>query len=181
MALLQPKLDWRVRWDGVAWTSVTDLLDTVDVRHGAATGNPDRPTILSGTGRAVMRGPLTEAQRSGRFHMHLFLEDPDDPTVEYDIWGGFIAAPRALPGVITRNVWRIEGHHSELLGQPVRQTIATTLLSTIMADTAIWNKVGGIPTIVGRIPGRSTREFMYNGRVGGFYATMAAIGSWEVT
>lgn len=181
MALLQPKLDWRVRWDGVVWTSVTDLLDSVNVRHGAATGNPDRPTILSGTGRAVMRGTLTEAQRSGRYHMHLFLEDPDDPSVEYDIWGGFIAAPRVIPGVIPRNVWRIEGHHSELLGQPITQTIPTRTLFGIMSDDGFWNQAGGRPTVVGRIPDRATREFDFSGRVGGFLAVMAATGSWEVT
>ncbi len=156
-------------------------MESANPRHGASRGNPDRPTVLSGTGRAVMRGELEEEQKSGRFHMHLFMIDPDDESIEYDIWGGFIAAPRALPGTIRRNVWEIEGHHTELLQQPIAQTIPTRTLFGIMSDDGFWGQSGGRPTVVGRIPDRATRQYDFTGRVGGFLAVMAATGSWEAS
>ena len=182
MALLAPMLFWRVRWDGINYVDITDRLVTVNVRHGAGTGNPDRPTILSGTGRAVMRGLLSDEQRQGRFHMHLFLRDPTDPSVEYDIWGGFIAAPRQLAGVEPRHVWKIEGHHSEALQQPVNRTIPTRTLAGLFGDDDFWSgTTGQTPIIVGGIPDRATRETTFGGRVGGFWSSMAAIGSYEVS
>ena len=178
MALVQPRYRWQVRWDGINYVDITDRLLSVEVRHGAGVGNPDRPTIMSGRGRALMRGTLTDEQRQGRFHMHLFEGDDDDDS----IWGGFILAPRQAPGPEPRIWWEIEGHHAERIAQPSSVTIPTQTLAGLFTNDDFWSgATGQTPIIVGGIPDRATIQTDFSGRVGTLWSAFAAIGSYEVT